>query len=121
MDIKKAYFANLVAVPLALLGSTTLAGQPVDNYASTALTKADYVTAIAKLEPIVRRDPVDETAVLNLAMAYRNTGRVAQARRLYQRVLFHESVLLDTRAGGPIWSHDVARNGLAMMQQFSAR
>jgi predicted Zn-dependent protease len=119
--MKKAYFAYLVATPLALLSSTALAGEPVDNYASAALVKADYATAIARLEPVVARDPLDEIAVLNLAMAYRNTGKASDARRLYKRILFRENVLLDTQTGLPIWSHDVANKGLAMIPQYSAR
>ncbi|MFM9977093.1 MAG: tetratricopeptide repeat protein [Sphingomonadaceae bacterium] len=119
--MKKAYFVYLVAAPLALIFPTALAGQPVDNYASALLASTNYPGAIDALEPIVRNDPADEVAVLNLALAYRQTGRLGEARRLYRRVLFRDDVELDTANGRKAWSHDVARIGLAAMPQMSAR
>ena len=111
--MNKVFFRSIVAVPLVLASATALAGVPVDNYATAALSTAKFEQVIATLEPIVRRDRSDESLLLNLAMAYRYTGRAAEADMLYRRVLTLDDVELDTANGGTISSHIVARRALA--------
>lgn len=94
---------------------------PVDNYAVNAINAAKYDAATAQLETHVRADPADETAWLNLALAYRHTGRTVKAIAAYRRVMTLENALLDTASGNAIWSHDVARRFLASDQQITSR
>jgi Flp pilus assembly protein TadD len=119
--MNKVIFCWIFAFPLLLAPAVTLAGQPVDNYSANALTTAQYEAVVAKLEPVVKRDRNDESLLLNLAMAYRYTGRDAEATALYQRVLALDNAELDTANGGTMWSHAVARRALARPMQISAR
>ena len=111
-------------VLLGMIGASApalaLAG-PVDNYATLPISAAKYDVAMVQLERIVREDALDETALLNLALVYRHKGRMADATKLYRRVLAHDNVLLDTVDGKPRWAHDVARAGLGNMVTIALR
>ena len=98
----------LVSAPLSPLA----AANPVDNYAEPQIAAAQYASAIARLEAQKRADPMDESTLLNLALAYRHSGRMAEAAKLYRRVLQLENAQLNTTIGKPMWSHDVARAAL---------
>jgi len=50
--------------------------------------------------------------MLNLAAVYRRTGREADARALYQRVLQRREVAMDMPSGAVVSSHELARRGL---------
>ena len=54
------------------------------DYAAQELAAKDWDAAIVKLEAIKNDDPF---RLLNLAAAYKNTGRLAEAKALYNRVL----------------------------------
>lgn len=112
--MNKVIFRLIVAAPLMFAPAAALAGSPVDNYAANALVSANYQQVVATLEPLAKRDRSDETLLLNLAAAYRNVGRHADADALYRRVLMLEDVELDIATGGSIMSHVVARRGLAV-------
>jgi len=116
--MQKAFFLVLLAAaPLTSLS----AADPVDNYAVRAMNNADYGAAIAKLEAHVKRAPSDETALLNLALAYRHVARAADADAAYRRVLKLDDVMLDAAGGGAISAHELARRGLAAAVVLSAR
>ncbi len=102
-----------LAASLIMTTASAFAAQPVDNYATVALTTARYDQVVTQLEPLVLRDRSDESLLLNLAMAYRHTGRSAEADALYRRVLLLDDAELDTADGGTISSHVVARRALA--------
>lgn len=107
--MKKAIFTAIVAAPLAAISSTAVAGKPVDNYGLAAISVGDLRAAEAQLMQRLYVAPHDVTALLNLAMVYRKTGRVAQADELYTRVLTRDDVLLDARNGATVWAHDLAK------------
>lgn len=119
--MNKAFFLTIVAFPLVLAPMAASAGQPVDNYGTADLTSAKYDAVVAKLEPIALQNRSDESVLLNLAMAYRHTGRRAEAVALYRRVLALENAELETADGGTIMSHVIARRGLAQPLQLSSR
>ncbi len=119
--MNKAFFSRIVAFPLLLAPVVTLAGQPVDNYGTADLTSAKYDAVVAKLEPIALRDRGNESVLLNLAMAYRHTGRIAEAATLYRRVLALDNAELETANGETIMSHTIARRSLAQPLQLSSR
>lgn len=60
----------------------------VDPYGAKALASGDYPMVATRLEAMDDRDPF---AQLNLANAYENMGRVADAKRIYQFVLSQNS------------------------------
>jgi tetratricopeptide (TPR) repeat protein len=119
--MKNLLFAAIVAAPLAAIPANGVAGTPVDNYAVVAVQTANYDAAVGKLESVVRRAPWDEAALINLAVAYRHTGRTIEANALYRRVLLLEDVVLDATDGSAISSREVARRALAISPQLSAR
>lgn len=77
---------------------------PVDNFSST--------TRIASMEEAARVSPRDGGAEAELAAAYVQAGRIADAVRAYHRVLKLDNVMLETRNGSAIWSHEVAHRAL---------
>lgn len=87
--------------------------EPVDRYAAVAIEGRRLEPAIERLSDRVRVRPDDESALINLAVAYRKLGRTAEANVLYARVLDLPDVLLDRADGGTIMSRDVARRALA--------
>ena len=64
--MNKVIFRLFVATPLMLASTAAFAGNPVDNYAVTALTGANYQQVVATLEPIVKRDRGDEIGAVQL-------------------------------------------------------
>ena len=119
--MNKAFFLMIAASPLMLTSVVATAGQPVDNYGTADLGRAKYEAVVAKLGPIAARDRRDESVLLNLAMAYRHVGRQAEATALYRRVLDLDNVELETTDGGAVFSHVIARRGLAEPVQLSSR
>jgi len=115
--LKTLVTALLVAAPLA----TTAAADPVDNYSATAIKVAAYDRAITRLEQRVQSAPADESAMINLAVAYRHTNRVAEADALYRRVLTLDDVELDALDGRAIMSREVARRALMRLPQVTSR
>ncbi len=119
--MNKALFRTIVVLPLMFAPAAASAGQPVDNYGTADLSLAKYEAVVAKLEPIAMRNRSDESLLLNLAMAYRHTGRDAEAAALYRRVLELDNVEVETASGGTVLSHVVARRALAKPLQLSSR
>jgi Flp pilus assembly protein TadD len=115
--MKIAALALLVAAPLA----NSAAADPVDNYSATTIKMAQYTRAIARLEARVKQSPSDESALINLAVAYRHTNRSAEADALYRRVLTLEDVELDAVDGRAVMSRDVARRALMRPAQVTSR
>jgi Flp pilus assembly protein TadD len=110
--------ALLVATPLAQAS----AANPVDNYGADVIIKAGkYQQAAVRLEARVAQVPKDETALLNLALAYRHIGREADAQTAFRRVLALEDVILDTTDGRAVSSHALARYGLKQPTTLSLR
>lgn len=107
--MKKLVISLLVAAPL----STAAVANPVDNYGAHAIQASDFTTAETRLSAWLERAPMDRSALINLAHVYRETGRARDANLLYTRVLHRPDVQLETTAGTPVWSHDVARAGLS--------
>ncbi len=114
---KYLVIALLAATPL----SAVAAVDPVDNYAANDITKARYALAITQLERDYARRPGDESILLNLALAYRQSGRSVEAAALYRKVLSMQDYELDTTSGKPVWAHDVARRALGERVVLTSR
>jgi Flp pilus assembly protein TadD len=115
--IKYLVIPLLVVAPL----SNAAAADPVDNYAANDITKARYALAITQLERDYARRSGDESILLNLALAYRQSGRSTEAATLYRKVLSMQDYELDTTSGKPAWAHDVARRALGEKVILTAR
>jgi Flp pilus assembly protein TadD len=97
---------------VALIAPALAAAAPVDNYATAAISAADYRTAEARLVERLKVAPADQPALLNMAYVYRHTGRTTDANTLYVKVLNRADVQLTRADGTPVSAHHVARSGL---------
>ncbi|UZK66732.1 tetratricopeptide repeat protein [Sphingomonas sp. M1-B02] len=94
-----------------------------DRAASSYISQGSYGQAESQLTSELRIHPDRPELLLNLAAVYARTGRVAEARTLYTRVLSQNEVLMDLSAQRTASSHAVARRGMGRLDavQFSAR
>lgn len=110
----------LAAVPVALMA---FPAQAQDAVATTAIVSGDFASAESKLLGELRIHPGRPELLLNLAAVYAQTGRMAEARSLYTKVLAQDEVLMDLTQDRTAGSHAIARKGLRHLEavQFSAR
>ena len=108
------------ALPLMLVAPSAFAQDPV---AHTAIASGDYSAAEQTLRSELRIYPGRPELLLNLAAVYMKTGREAEARAIYMKVLSQRDVLMDVSADRTVGSHVVATNGLKRLQtgQLSSR
>ena len=108
------------ALPLLLAAPSAIAR---DNVASAAIASGDYAAAEAVLNSELRIYPERPELLLNLAAVYVKTGRQAEARAIYAKVLDQREVAMNLRADRVASSHAVATSGLRRIQttQLSAR
>jgi len=116
---------------IALIGfavAATIAAMPAQaqdasEAASVAIGQGAYSDAERTLQRELRVHPGRPELMLNLAAVYARTGRAADARSLYNRVLTQDEVLMDLSADRTAGSHAVARTGLRRLEpvQYTAR
>ncbi len=104
-----------------LLVAASLSGVAVANPVDKSSTSMKYERTVSVFEQAVKRAPGDETAWLNLGMAYRELGRTADAHAAFAKVLVLENATLQDRFGNDVWSHQLARTALAKMPQIASR
>lgn len=107
--MRKAMMAALVA-GLAASGATA-----ADRTGYRAIAAGDFGRAVQRLEAERRIHPQRPELMLNLAAAYRRTGRTAEARALYADVLARPAVTMDLPSGEVASSRDLASMGLARL------
>jgi len=89
---------------------------------STVAAAAPRTTdAVRSVEASAQVDPRDGGAQIELANAYVRAGRTGDAATAYRRALTLDNVMLETRTGDSIWSHQVARHMLASGPVLAAR
>ncbi len=104
------------ALIAAGLLATTAPAVAKDNLGYAAIQAGDYSAAERSINAERRIFPDMPELLLNLAVVYQQTGRKADARELYIRVLQQDEVMLDTSARTSVSSYDVARAGLARLK-----
>lgn len=105
-------------VPLAAAAAVLAIAAPAaakDRNGYRAIAAQDFGRAERRLAAERRIFPNKPELLINLASVYRNTGRAAEARAMYDAVLAREPVTLATPSGGDASSHDLARRGLATL------
>ena len=111
------------AIHCALIVGGLLATTPAiakDHLGYVAIQAGDYATAERTITAERRIFPDMPELLLNLATVYTRTGRAAQARDLYLRVLKEDDVMLDLPSASGVSSHALARAGLAKLT-FASR
>lgn len=96
----------------ACVATPTLAA---DRTGYQAIAAGDFAAAAKRIEAERRIFPDRPELMLNLAAAYRQTGRTADARALYRAVLDRPAVAMDMPNGAILSSHDVATRGLSRL------
>lgn len=99
------------------VASPVMAGSATakDRTGYRAIAAGDLAKAERNLVAERRIFPQRPELMLNLAAVYARTGRVAEARALYDAALIAPAVELDVAGGNVASSHDVARAGQAML------
>ncbi|MDR6852021.1 Flp pilus assembly protein TadD [Sphingomonas sp. BE123] len=112
MRVPFAAVALTAALALAPAAQAQVADQP---NAHRAIAAGDYDLAERHLLAEQRIFPERPEVLLNLAAVYARTGRVAEARALYQQVLARKAVAMDVADGQVAASHVVAQRGLRLL------
>ncbi|MEN2785632.1 tetratricopeptide repeat protein [Sphingomonas qilianensis] len=107
----------------AVAAATPLAAGAQDRTGYSQIAAGDLATAERTLVAERRIFPQRPELLLNLAAVYQRTGRLEQARALYDMVLTQPDVAMDVPADRTAGSHDIARNGLRHLAgvQMSSR
>ena len=111
--MRKFLLPLLVLTPLSI----SAAAHPVDKFASIAIIHHDYVTAEARLNDVLRGDPGNPDALINLAHVYQQTMRPEQASGAYRELLRQvDSYVVRADTGDIVSTHDVATAGLERLR-----
>ena len=109
----------LFALSLLLLGPTAEADQ-FENAGFAVMSPASE-NAVAELEQLHQSEPDDPAIMLNLAAAYIEAGRLADAREMYTAAIeSRERMELELADGGWADSRTLARQGLARLERSAA-
>jgi cytochrome c-type biogenesis protein CcmH/NrfG len=76
---------------------------------------------VRSLEAATRLAPRDGGSFIELAQAYSRANRPADARDAYRQALALDNVMLETRTGDSVWSHQIAKSALASEVKFTSR
>jgi Flp pilus assembly protein TadD len=112
--MRTALLHLVLAAPLALVAMPAQA-QTNDRFttnASASIATGNYDKAERALAQQLRHRPDQPELLLNLAAVYSRTGRAAEARALYQRVLAQKDISMDLVSDRAAGSHAIARTGL---------
>lgn len=114
--------ALALAAPLTLAPAAQADGVQ-GPYAHATIQRGNYAAAERKLTAEARIFPNKPEVLLNLAAIYTKTGRVGEARALYNRVLALQPVAMDVVDGQVAPSHLIAGRGLRQLDaaQMAAR
>jgi hypothetical protein len=98
---------------LALVGAAAPA-LAADQNGYQAIVSGDLAAAERHILAEQAVYPGRPELMLNLAAVYRRTGREADARALYKRVLERRDIAMDLPSGAVASSHDLARRALGV-------
>lgn len=104
----------VLAAPLALI--PVAQGQVREGpYAHVAIQSGDFALAERRLLAEQKVFPAKPEILLNLAALYTKTGRHAEARAIYNRVLTLDPVAMNVTSGEVAPSHLIAGRGLSIL------
>jgi len=108
--MKAAFFGILIAVALPAMAA------PSDEAAG-----AKVATDIRVSESRARVVANDSGDYIELAQAYLRAGKTGEAALAYRAALARDNVMMVTRYGDSIWSHEVARMALKRVPQLASK
>lgn len=77
----------MVAVVCGLTSACSMFADKTPERAYAALSSKDYATAESLYGEMLKKNPNDPWALFNLGVVYQNTGRVAEAKASYEKVV----------------------------------
>jgi tetratricopeptide (TPR) repeat protein len=87
----KAFASIILLIMLSGCGMNGQASMPYDmtiaNEGYEAMIRQDYDKAEAFFDLALSVNPENPYALLNLGVVYQNTGRIEQAKKMYQKVI----------------------------------
>ncbi|QDZ07067.1 hypothetical protein FPZ24_05870 [Sphingomonas panacisoli] len=104
--VKAALFVALVATAMPAFADTPSAKLASD------IRITESRTAVAS---------GDSGAYIELAQAYLRAGRTGDATLAYRAALTRDNEMMLTKNGDSVWSHQIARDALALIPQYAAR
>lgn len=123
MSVTIFAIALFAATPLADLSAVQLQPPvPASELAVQPLAAGRGDEAIAVLEHANAADPYDPAVLINLGIAYAQTGNEAKARTAFRQALANDVVVdLDTADGTATDSRRLARKALRMLESGELR
>lgn len=123
---------SVTAFALALIVSTPQAGAPVTATVSRMAEATELAVqplaagqadrALVMLEKASTADPQDAAVLINLGIAYAQTGNDAKARTAFEAALACDDVIeLDTADGNTTDSRRLARKAIKMLERGEFR
>ncbi|MEM8826138.1 MAG: tetratricopeptide repeat protein [Pseudomonadota bacterium] len=110
------FASTAVLMTMAGAASAEEIGYPKDALGFEAMVDGNWRQAERQLEESAAEFGNDPARLLNLAQVYRVTGREAEARGLYRRVLESEDMVLVLSDGRKVSAHTIAGDRLATVQ-----
>lgn len=119
----RQWVRGLLLMGLMAVGGAASAQTMSSWNGAAEITRGDYAAAERAIQAQQRLFPRDVDLMLNLAIVYRRTGRVSDARALYLKVLAGPDEPLDMIGDRPRSAHTIAGAALRQMtgQQLTAR
>jgi tetratricopeptide (TPR) repeat protein len=124
MSVAFLALALAAASPLAEAREAPIAAAPetATDLSAGALTAGRAEQAVAALEKASAADPRDAAVLINLGIAYAQTGDEARARDAFRQALACEEVVeLETAEGVATDSRRLARKALKMLERGEFR
>ncbi|MDO7842376.1 tetratricopeptide repeat protein [Sphingomonas immobilis] len=105
---------KMIALSLLVLAplSVPAVASAQDAYADTHVRNLESASQVA---------PRDGGTMIELAQAYANANRGADALTAYARALKLDNMMLVTKTGDNVWSHQIAKRALAHGPELSSR
>lgn len=121
--LNKQLVSAVVALTALCAGLTGKAyADDTDQYRTDEILVGDYAQAEQKLLAQLKQDPNDPYVILNLAVVYRTTGRLDEARAMYDRILSQRDNPYAQVADGKVKPvKSIAKVGKATLNEVEAR
>ena len=109
---------RIVAV-LALGLAASVPAFAAERTGFQAIAAGNFPMAERQINAAMRAAPERPELMLNLAAVYLQTGRSAEARRLYVAVMEQPAVAMDMPSGAVVSSHDIAARGMQRLPDLA--
>ena len=122
MRLSLAILASGLIPAIAMAAPASEVGYPAGSLAVHSIQNGDYTAAERVLAPVSRDDASDPARLVNIAMVYARTGRLAEARDALAMVTQAPDETLTLSDGRDVSSRTIAANLLRSLDaRYAAR